>query len=136
MGTLPVPERLLRRGITDIVRISDSRISGTTFGTIVCHIAPEAAAGGPIAVVESGDIITLDAEKGRLDVSLTNEEIGRRLGILSTRRRPYARGYGALYLDHVLQAPDGADFDFLRNLEGVMSDTVPELLMQGWVSLQ
>ena len=135
LGTLPLPERLLRQGVTDMVRISDSRISGTTFGTIICHVAPEAAVGGPIAALRTGDVIVLDTDRGRLDVELSEEEMARRLGEQGPAKRFYKRGYGSLFLDHVLQAPDGADFDFLQNLDGTQSEVIPELLMHGWVSL-
>jgi L-arabonate dehydrase len=135
LGTLPIPERLLRRGVTDMVRISDSRVSGTTYGTIVCHVAPEAAAGGPIAVVQTGDVIRLDADEGVLEVALTEAEIAQRSSQQEPPPRFYERGYGALFMDHVLQAPDGADFDFLQNLAGHPAPRRPELLLRGWVSL-
>jgi dihydroxyacid dehydratase/phosphogluconate dehydratase len=134
-GTLPLPEKLLRGGVTDMVRISDSRISGTTYGTIVCHVAPESAVGGPLALVETGDAIVLDVAEGRLDLDVDPAELERRRGRLKPFEPPYRRGYGALFLEHVLQAPEGADFDFLRNLEGERPDLVPLLLMHGWVSL-
>jgi dihydroxy-acid dehydratase len=134
-GTLPLPERLLKRGVTDLVRISDSRISGTTFGTIVCHVAPEAAVGGPIGLVETGDIVELDVANGRLDVDVSDAELAHRAAQALPPERQYRRGYGALFLDHVLQAPEGADFDFLQNLDGVPADRMPLLLMHGWTSL-
>lgn len=134
-GTLPLPEKLLRRGVTDIVRISDSRISGTTYGTIVCHVAPESAVGGPLALVETGDEIVLDAPEGRLDLEVEPAELDRRRQRLRPFQPAYRRGYGALFLDHVLQAPEGADFGFLRNPDGERPELVPLLLMHGWVSL-
>ena len=134
-GTLPVPEKLLRQGVTDVVRISDSRISGTSFGTLVVHVAPESAVGGPIALVETGDPIVLDVEENRLDLDIAPSELERRRRGWKPPEAAYRRGYGSLFLDHVLQAPEGADFDFLRNPEGERPDPVPLLLMHGWVSL-
>ena len=135
LGTLPVPQKLLRAGVTDVVRISDSRISGTSFGTLVVHVAPEAAADGPIGLVETGDPIVLDAEAGRLDLEIDPAELHRRRARREPRPPLYRRGYGALYMEHVLQAPEGADFDFLRNPEGERPDPIPPLLMHGWTSL-
>ena len=134
-GTMPIPAKLLRDGVEDIVRISDSRISGTSFGTLVVHVAPEAAVGGPIGLVRSGDPIALDTAENRLDIDIPAEELARRQEQLQPPTLPYQRGYGALYLERVLQAPDGADFDFLRNLEGERPELIPLLLMNGWVSL-
>jgi dihydroxy-acid dehydratase len=135
LGTLPLPERLMRDGVKDMVRVSDSRVSGTTYGTIVCHVSPESAVGGPLAAVRTGDVVTLDAHEGTLNVDLPQAEIDRRLAEAPPSPRFYGRGYGALYLDHVLQAPEGADFDFLQNLDGEKPSDIPELLMHGWVSL-
>jgi dihydroxy-acid dehydratase len=134
-GTLPLPEKLMRQGVTDMLRISDSRISGTTFGTIVCHVAPEAAVGGPLGLVETGDTIKLDVNQGILDLDVDAAELERRRAARTPYTPQYKRGYGALYLANILQAPDGADFDFLRNLEGESAELVPLLLMHGWVSL-
>ncbi|HXY86607.1 MAG TPA: dihydroxy-acid dehydratase [Gaiellaceae bacterium] len=134
-GTLPVPQKLIRQGVNDMVRISDSRISGTTFGTIVCHVAPEAAVGGPIGLIETGDIVTLDVPNGRLDVDIEPAELARRAAGAPAFEPQYRRGYGALFLEHVLQAPEGADFDFLQNLEGEPTERLPLLLMHGWTSL-
>jgi dihydroxy-acid dehydratase len=135
LGTIPIPERLLRQGVTDLVRISDSRISGTTYGTIVVHVAPEAAVGGPIALAQTGDPIVLDVEENRLDLEIEPAELERRRSRLSPHAPAYKRGYGALFLEHVLQAPQGADFDFLRNPDGDQPSHEPLLLMHGWVSL-
>ena len=118
-GQLPVPRRLLAQGVTDIVRISDARMSGTAFGTVVLHVAPESAAGGPLAIVRDGDPIVLDVDARRLDLDLPADEIERRLAdMVGRRRRTTRRGYGALYLEHVLQADEGCDFDFLRAIPG------------------
>jgi len=113
-GQLPIPKRLLDRGVTDVVRISDARMSGTAYGTVVLHVAPEAAAGGPLRAVEDGDPIVLDVAAQRLDLDVDPVEIERRLAHLGPPEPKYARGYGALYVEHVLQADEGCDFDFLR----------------------
>jgi dihydroxy-acid dehydratase len=112
-GMIPIPPAVLRRGVRDMVRISDGRMSGTAYGTVVLHVAPEAAVGGPLAAVETGDMVRLDVEAGVLEVEVAPEDLARRL---AARRRPPrpARGYRRLYFDHVLQAPEGVDFDFLR----------------------
>jgi dihydroxy-acid dehydratase len=134
-GTLPIPSKLLKQGVTDMVRISDSRISGTTFGTIVCHVAPEAAVGGPIGLIQTGDMIALDVDGGLLDLDISEDELARRRAAFSPPAPQYRRGYGRLFLEHVLQAPDGADFDFLQNRDGVPADRMPLLLMHGWTSI-
>jgi dihydroxy-acid dehydratase len=117
-GQLPIPKRLLERGVTDMVRISDARMSGTAFGTVVLHVAPEAAAGGPLGAVEDGDAIVLDVDAQRLDLDVDPAELARRLERLGPTEPKYTRGYGALYLEHVLQADEGCDFDFLRGRDG------------------
>ena len=111
-GQLPIPKKLLQRGVTDLVRISDARMSGTAFGTVVLHVAPESAVGGPLALVEDGDPIVLDVEARRLDLDLPARRSWQRR--LEPPAAKYRRGYGALYLEHVLQADEGCDFDFLR----------------------
>jgi L-arabonate dehydrase len=113
-GHLPIPQKLLRAGVKDMVRISDARISGTSFGTIVVHIAPEAAVGGPLAVVRDGDRIELDVEARKLELQIPDSELQNRLATWRAPAPHYARGYGQLFLDHVLQANEGCDFDFLR----------------------
>jgi dihydroxy-acid dehydratase len=113
-GQLPIPKRLLERGITDLVRISDARMSGTAYGTVVLHVAPEAAADGPLRAVQDGDQIVLDVDAQRLDLDVDPAEVARRLDRLGPVEPKYTRGYGALYLEHVLQADEGCDFDFLR----------------------
>jgi dihydroxy-acid dehydratase len=113
-GQLPIPKRLLERGITDVVRISDARMSGTAYGTVVLHVAPEAAAGGPLRAVQDGDPIVLDVDAQLLDLDVDPAEVARRLERLGPPEPKYRRGYGALYLEHVLQADEGCDFDFLR----------------------
>jgi dihydroxy-acid dehydratase len=128
-GQLPIPKKLLAQGVTDMVRVSDARMSGTAFGTVVLHVAPEAAAGGPLRAVQDGDPIVLDVETQRLDLDIPAGEIARRLEQLGTAEPKYRRGYGALYLEHVLQANEGCDFDFLRG----RGETEPLGLLSGWI---
>ncbi|HKB05193.1 MAG TPA: dihydroxy-acid dehydratase, partial [Gemmataceae bacterium] len=113
-GFLPIPKKLLAAGVRDMVRISDARMSGTAFGTVVVHVSPESAAGGPLAAVRTGDWIELDVPNRRLDLLVEPGEVARRLAE-SARPEPRARrGYAWLYARHVLQADAGCDFDFLR----------------------
>jgi len=132
-GQIPIPAKLLREGVTDMVRVSDARMSGTGFGTVVLHVAPESAAGGPLAAVRNGDPVVLDVEGRRLDLDLPDDEIRRRLESLKPRRPAYRRGYGALYLEHVLQANEGCDFDFLCARPGEQAESEPLGLLHGWV---
>ena len=116
-GYLPIPMKLARQGVKDMVRISDARMSGTAFGTIVLHIAPEAAIGGPLAIVRTGDRITLDVEARRIDLLLDEAEIATRLAAWHASppaRQIPTRGYARLFEDSVLQADQGCDFDFLQ----------------------
>jgi len=115
-GHIPMPKSLLKQGIQDVVRVSDARMSGTSFGTVVLHVAPESAVGGPLAVVQTGDEIVLDVENRRLDLNLPAEEIARRLAAFKPPPPAYDRGYGRLFLEHVTQANLGCDFDFLRKV--------------------
>lgn len=117
VGNMPLPRKLLERGITDMVRISDARMSGTAYGTVVLHVAPEAAAGGPLALVRDGDAVTLDVDGRRLALEVSDEELDRRRRMWSPPP-PAERGYARLYADHVLQADRGADFDFLVGSSG------------------
>lgn len=119
IGNLPIPKKLLGRGVRDMVRISDARMSGTSYGTVVLHVAPESAVGGPLAAVRTGDMIELDAAARRLDLLVPQPEIERRVNEEWRRPEPhYRRGYGRLFLNHVLQAPQGCDFDFLVGTGG------------------
>ncbi len=113
-GHLPIPAKLLKAGVKDMVRLSDARISGTSFGTIVVHIAPEAAVGGPLAIVRDGDWIELDVPERRLELLISEAEVKKRLAAWRPPAPPYERGYGKMYLQHILQADRGCDFDFLR----------------------
>lgn len=132
-GMIPIPAKLLRDGVTDMVRISDARMSGTAFGTVVLHVAPEAATGGPLAIVRDGDPIVLDVETRRVDLDLPGHEIADRLAALPGARARYRRGYGQMFLEHVLQADQGCDFDFLRALPGEAPDREPYGLLTGWI---
>jgi dihydroxy-acid dehydratase len=113
-GAAPIPARLLRAGVKDMVRISDARMSGTSYGTVVLHVAPESAVGGPLALVRDGDEIELDVPARRLTLRVSDEELGRRRAAWRPRPPHFDRGYGRLFLEHVLQANEGCDFDFLR----------------------
>ncbi|MGH2820016.1 MAG: IlvD/Edd family dehydratase [Actinomycetota bacterium] len=117
VGNLPIPEKLLREGVRDMVRISDARMSGTAFGTIVLHVAPESAVGGPLALVRDGDEIELDVPQRRLLLHVDDAELARRREGWQPPDPPYSRGYRRLYLEHVGQAPLGCDFDFLIGTE-------------------
>jgi len=112
-GHIPMPRKLLREGVTDVVRISDARMSGTSYGTVVLHVAPESAVGGPLAVVETGDEIVLDVPARKLELVVPPGEIEKRLRRFTPPKSHYERGYGRLFLDHVTQADLGCDFDFL-----------------------
>ncbi|RMF93992.1 MAG: dihydroxy-acid dehydratase [Nitrospinota bacterium] len=112
-GFLPIPKKLLQQGVRDIIRISDARMSGTAFGSVVLHVSPEAAVGGPLALVQTGDEIELDLPHRRLDLLVSEAELQARRARWKPPERPYQRGYGRLFLDHVLQAHQGCDFDFL-----------------------
>jgi len=132
-GMIPIPQRLLRRGVTDMVRISDARMSGTAFGTCVLHVAPEAATGGPLALVRDGDPIRIDIDARRLDLDVEPAELAARSAAARSSRPRYARGYGAMYLRHVTQADEGCDFDFLASTPVDPVDDLPYGLFSGWV---
>jgi dihydroxy-acid dehydratase len=118
VGNMPLPPKVLKQGITDMVRISDARMSGTAYGTVVLHTAPEAAAGGPLAVVRNGDLITLDVAGRSLHLHVDDAELARRLAAWQPLVPPLSSGYWKLYIDHVTQADEGADLDFLRGQRG------------------
>ncbi len=113
VGNMPIPKRLAGQGIRDMVRISDARMSGTAFGTVVLHVAPEAQIGGPLALVRTGDQIMLSASRGKLELLVDSRELARRRESWRPEAQRYSRGYARLYTDHVLQAHQGADLDFL-----------------------
>jgi dihydroxy-acid dehydratase len=112
-GQIPLPSKLLKQGVKDMVRISDARMSGTSFGTVVLHVAPESAVGGPLAAVQTGDEIELDVALRRIELRVADDEIRRRLSHYVSPKPWYERGYGRMFLDHVTQANLGCDFDFL-----------------------
>jgi dihydroxy-acid dehydratase len=118
VGNMPLPPKVLRKGITDMVRISDARMSGTAYGTVVLHTAPEAAAGGTLALVQNGDLITLDVPKRSLHLHVDEAELAKRRAAWTPPEPAMASGYWKLYIDHVLQADEGADLDFLRGMRG------------------
>jgi dihydroxy-acid dehydratase len=118
VGNMPLPPKVLRKGITDMVRISDARMSGTAYGTVVLHTAPEAAAGGPLALVRDGDLITLDVAARKLHLHVDDAELARRRAAWQPPAPAMASGYWKLYIDHVLQADQGADLDFLVGQRG------------------
>jgi dihydroxy-acid dehydratase len=113
-GYLPIPQKLARAGLKDMVRISDARMSGTAYGTIVLHVSPEAAVGGALALVKNGDRIKLSVKERRIDLLVSEAELASRRKSWQPPVTPPTRGYAKLYMDHVLQAEHGCDFDFLR----------------------
>jgi dihydroxy-acid dehydratase len=123
-GQLPIPKKLLEQGVRDMVRISDARMSGTSYGACVLHVAPESHVGGPLAFVRDGDMITLDVAARRLSLDVDDAELARRRAQWQRPPLHYTRGFGALYQSHVTQANDGCDFDFL---EGTVATPDPEI---------
>ena len=118
VGNMGLPAKLLAQGVTDMVRISDARMSGTAYGTVVLHVAPEAAAGGPLAAVQEGDWIELDCATGRLHLDISEAELTARLADIEPPKNLLIGGYRQLYIDHVMQADQGCDFDFLVGCRG------------------
>lgn len=118
VGNMGLPAKLLEKGISDMVRISDGRMSGTGFGTVVLHVSPEAAEGGTLALVEDGDMIRLDVPNRRLDLLVDEAELAKRRSRIEVTSNRFSRGYAKLYVDHVEQAHLGADFDFLKGMSG------------------
>jgi dihydroxy-acid dehydratase len=116
-GQLPIPQKLLKQGVRDMLRISDARMSGTSYGACVLHVAPESFVGGPLALVKSGDIIELDAEGRRLTLHVSDEELARRRAAWVKPKAKYPRGFGVIYSERVTQADRGCDFDFLGGTE-------------------
>jgi dihydroxy-acid dehydratase len=123
-GQLPIPKKLLRRGVRDMLRISDARMSGTSYGACVLHVAPESFAGGPLALVRDGDLIELDVEARRLTLHVSDAELARRRSEFQAPAPRHTRGFGALYARHVTQADKGCDFDFL---EGTAETAEPDI---------
>jgi dihydroxy-acid dehydratase len=123
-GMLPVPKKLLMHGVRDMVRVSDARMSGTSYGCCVLHVAPESFVGGPLAFVRNGDLIELDVEKRALNLKISPEEMQKRKSAWKPPARKYERSYGAIFSGHVKQADEGCDFDFL---EGTAPTPEPEI---------
>jgi dihydroxy-acid dehydratase len=123
-GMLPVPKKLLKQGVRDMVRISDARMSGTSYGCCVLHVAPESYVGGPLALVRNGDLVELDVAKRELNLKISADEMQRRKSGWKAPARKYERGYGAIFAQHVKQADEGCDFDFL---EGTAPIPEPEI---------
>ena len=122
-GMIPMPQKLLNEGHRDMVRLSDARMSGTSYGACILHVAPEAFVGGPLALVQTGDIISLDVPNRSLSVEISDEELARRRSAWTAPEPRYQRGYGWVFSKHIEQADKGCDFDFLRTEFG---DPVPE----------
>jgi L-arabonate dehydrase len=118
VGNMPLPPKLLARSITDLVRISDARMSGTAYGTVVLHVSPESAVGGPLALVQNGDEIELDIDTRKLELRVSDDELNRRRAVWKPAPEMWTGGYQKLYIDHVLQADRGADLDFLVGCRG------------------
>jgi dihydroxy-acid dehydratase len=113
-----LPPKVLKKGITDMVRISDARMSGTAYGTVVLHMAPEAAVGGPLALIQNGDIIELDVKARKLHLHVSDAELEKRRKAWKGFKTPHKRGYAKMYVDTVLQADKGVDLDFLVGKSG------------------
>jgi dihydroxy-acid dehydratase len=126
-GHLPIPAKLLKRDVRDLLRISDARMSGTSYGAVVLHVSPESAVGGPLALVDDGDLIRLDVASRGLDLVVDEAELARRRARWQPPAHKDERGYRRLYEEHVLQAHEGCDFDFLRGRSGVVADAVTYL---------
>jgi dihydroxy-acid dehydratase len=123
-GMLPIPKKLLKQGVRDMVRISDARMSGTSYGACILHVAPESYVGGPLAAVRNGDIISVDVDRRTINLEVAEDEIARRLAEWVPPDRTFARGYNRIYAEHILQADKGCDFDFL---EGTAPVPEPEI---------
>lgn len=127
-GMIPIPKRVLAQGVTDMVRISDARMSGTSFGTCILHVSPESAVGGPLGIVQDGDLVSIDIPAGKLDLLIDeNERAQRALGWRPPTSQ-HVRGWPALYQKHVLQANEGCDLDFLRPTSPEMRRFVPPVV--------
>ena len=123
-GQLPIPKKLLAQGVRDMVRISDARMSGTSYGACVLHVAPESFAGGPLAFVRDGDLIELDVAARKIELKVSDAELASRRAAWKKPAPKFERGYGALYQQHITQADQGCDFDFL---EGTAPTPEPEI---------
>jgi dihydroxy-acid dehydratase len=123
-GMLPVPKKLVKAGVRDMLRVSDARMSGTSYGTCVLHVAPESYIGGPLALVQTGDLITLDAKNHRIELKVSDAELARRRAAWKPPAPRFERGWGVLFSRHIKQANHGCDFDFL---EGTAPTPEPEI---------
>ncbi len=123
-GMLPIPKKLLKQGVRDMVRISDARMSGTSYGTCILHVAPESWIGGPLALLQTGDLVELDVPARKLNVKISEEEFAKRRSTWKPKSRRFERGYGKMFSEHVSQADKGCDFDFL---EGTQPTAEPEI---------
>ncbi len=121
-GMLPIPRKLLKQGVRDMLRVSDARMSGTSYGGCILHVAPEAHVGGPLALVRSGDRIRVSVENRSIDMLVSEEELARRRARWETPQERYARGYGWMFARHIKQANEGCDFDFLETEFGAAVD--------------
>jgi dihydroxy-acid dehydratase len=117
-GMVPIPQKLLKSGVRDMLRVSDARMSGTSYGACVLHVAPEAYVGGPLALVETGDIVSLDVPNRRLELMVDDAELARRRARWQAPPPRFGRGYGWMYSAHILQANEGCDMDFLQTQFG------------------
>jgi dihydroxyacid dehydratase/phosphogluconate dehydratase len=127
-GMIPIPAKLAAAGVQDMVRVTDARMSGTSFGTCFLHVAPEAAVGGPLALVEDGDIVRVDVAAGRVDLEVEGDELARRRAAWVAPPRVHRRGWPALYQSHVTQADTGCDFDFLQSPTAAHRRFVPPVV--------
>jgi dihydroxy-acid dehydratase len=118
VGNMGLPPKVLKKGITDMIRISDARMSGTAYGTVILHTAPEAADGGPLALVQNGDIIAVDVPARTIQLEVSDEELAKRRAAWVSPVKPLTGGYGGLYVKSVMQADTGADLDFLVGPRG------------------
>jgi dihydroxy-acid dehydratase len=123
-GMLPIPKKLLKQGVRDMVRLSDARMSGTSYGACVLHVAPESFVGGPLALVKTGDLIELDVPGRRVELKVSEDELRRRRAAWSAPKPKFQRGYGAIFSQHITQANEGCDFRFL---EGTAPTEEPEI---------
>ena len=123
-GMLPIPKKLLKQGVRDMVRVSDARMSGTSYGTCVLHVSPESWVGGPLALVKTGDTVELDVPGRKLSLLISAEEMAKRKAAWKPGEKKYPRGYGKIFSQHVSQADRGCDFDFL---EGTAPIPEPEI---------
>jgi dihydroxy-acid dehydratase len=126
-GQLPIPQKLLKQGVRDMVRISDARMSGTSYGACVLHVTPESHVGGPLALVREGDLIELDVDARSINLLVAADELARRKAAWQRPADKFTRGYGVLYLRHIQQADTGCDFDFLETETTVPKGGEPEI---------